>query len=221
MTVAPSVQKSGLVAGPFGWLESLRFVKVRLADACPGCVRGRAGNRLEASSFFNLQPTRATPCLPVPSFRENNADMSATPPKSFIFARRWLQVVFFIFSLVELWNASLALFFQEAAAKFYGIRIDDKVMTQQYGIALVVIGAAYAMIGLDPVANRRLLFLPLVEVVVAMFWTLFLSRGAAGGPSVIAMHFGYCVAVGLAIVIPTAIVRNHAEAATLQTSDPA
>ncbi len=157
----------------------------------------------------------------MPSFRENNADMSATPPKSFIFARRWLQVVFFIFSLVELWNASLALFFQEAAAKFYGIRIDDKVMTQQYGIALVVIGAAYAMIGLDPVANRRLLFLPLVEVVVAMFWTLFLSRGAAGGPSVIAMHFGYCVAVGLAIVIPTAIVRNHAEAATLQTSDPA
>lgn len=160
--------------------------------------------------------------LPV-SFLCEDAEthMSPTPPKSFIYARRWLQFVFCIFSLVELGNAFLALFLQEVAAKFYGIRIDDRVMTQQYGLALVVIGAAYAMIGLDPVANRRLLFLPLVEVVVAGFWTLFLARGQAGSPSVIAMHFAYCVAVGLAIVIPTAIIRNHADEVALQTSDPA
>ncbi len=134
-----------------------------------------------------------------------------TPPKSLVYATRWLKGLFFIFALVELANGLMALFFQDAAARLYQIQITDRVMTQQYGLALLVVAAAYAIIGLDPVAHKRLLFLPLVEAAVATIWTCFFSRGNAGGPTIVVMHFAYCIVVGFTIVIPTAILRNHTD----------
>jgi len=105
----------------------------------------------------------------------------------------------------------MALFFQDAAASFYGWEIRDPAMTQQYGIALCVVAAAYFLIGLDPVANRRLLLLPLVEVGAATFWTFFLSRGQYGGRGTVLMALGYCLFIVAAVVVPTAMLRTAAE----------
>jgi hypothetical protein len=136
-----------------------------------------------------------------------------TFPKSAAYARYWLQAVFFLLAGVDLINALMALFFQDAAASFYGWEIKDPAMTQQYGIALCVVAAAYFLIGLDPVANRRLLLLPLVEVSVATFWTFFLSRGRYGPRSSVLLALGYCLFIVVAVVVPTAILRTAAEEA--------
>jgi hypothetical protein len=139
--------------------------------------------------------------------RVNPAPLS----RSATYARYWLQAVFFLLAGVELANALMALFFQDAAASFYGWEIRDPAMTQQYGIALCVVAAAYFLIGLDPVANRRLLLLPLVEVGAATFWTFFLSRGQYGGRGTVLMALGYCLFIVAAVVVPTAMLRTAAE----------
>ncbi len=134
-----------------------------------------------------------------------------TLSKSAIYVRYWLQVVFFILAGVELANGMMALFFQEAAANFYHWEIKDPAMTQQYGIALCVIGAAYLLIGLDPIANRKLLLLPVVEVAIATLWTFFLSRGQYGERSAVLLALGYCLFVVAAVVVPTAMLKNAVE----------
>ncbi|MFQ3582889.1 MAG: hypothetical protein SNJ67_06940 [Chloracidobacterium sp.] len=136
-----------------------------------------------------------------------------TPPlsKSATYARYWLQAVFFILAGVELANGLMALFFQDAAASFYSWEIRDPAMTQQYGLALCVVAAAYFLIGLDPVANRRLLLLPVVEVALATFWTFFLSRGQYGSRGAVLMAIGYCLFIVAAVVAPTAMLRTAAE----------
>ncbi|MCS7081162.1 MAG: hypothetical protein NZ585_14080 [Chloracidobacterium sp.] len=131
--------------------------------------------------------------------------------KSATYVRYWLQGVFFILAGVELANGLMALFFQDAAANLYRWDIKDPAMTQQYGIALCVIAAAYFLIGLDPVANRKLLLLPVVEVAVATFWTFFLSRGQYGERSAVLMALGYCLFIVAAVVVPTAMLKNALE----------
>ncbi|OYT70890.1 MAG: hypothetical protein CFK52_09705 [Chloracidobacterium sp. CP2_5A] len=134
-----------------------------------------------------------------------------TPSKSPTYVRYWLQAVFLALTGVELANALMALFFQDAAASFYGWDIKDPAMTQQYGIALCVVAAAYLLIGLDPVANRKLLLLPVVEVAVATFWTFFLSRGQYGERRAVLMALGYCLFVVAAVVVPTAMLKTAVE----------
>ncbi len=136
---------------------------------------------------------------------------STTLSKSATYARYWLQAVFLVLAGVELANGLMALFFQDAAANFYSWEIKDPAMTQQYGLALCVVAAAYLLIGLDPIANRKLLLLPVVEVAVATFWTFFLSRGQYGERSAVLMALGYCLFVVAAVVVPTAMLNNAVE----------
>lgn len=136
-----------------------------------------------------------------------------TLSKSATYVRYWLQAVFFILAGVELANGLMALFFQDAAAGLYSWEIKDPAMTQQYGIALCVVAAAYLLIGLDPVANRKLLLLPVIEVALATFWTFFLSRGRYGERSAVLLALGYCLFVVAAVVVPTAMLKTAVEGA--------